>query len=186
MREYRPEPAGSPRHRRPAWWLRLGLLQRVAIASLLPTAGPVADANEAKGRLSREYDLKAAFLFNFAHFVEWPPDAFPADDTPFIIGVLGEDPFGKSLDDMVIDERVRNRRLAVRRFRDVKEISWCHILFVSDAHSRDLENLRRRPGGASILTVGETDDFDSHAGIVRFLTAGNKVGLRINLKAAKE
>ncbi|MCI4348028.1 MAG: YfiR family protein, partial [Thermoplasmata archaeon] len=80
-------------------------------------------AAEVRAKLTREYDLKAAFLFNFAQFVEWPPGAFPEASSPFVMCILGDDPFGKSLDEIVAHEAIRNRRIVVRRHRDVQEIS---------------------------------------------------------------
>src|SRR5262245_36573345 len=78
-----------------------------------------------------EYQLKAVFLFNFAQFVEWPSAAFPEAQTPLVIGILGEDPFGAYLDETVRGETVNNRSLIVRRYRRVEEIETCHILFIS-------------------------------------------------------
>lgn len=152
----------------------------VLALTLIPAAGP-----RAGERLTREYDLKAAFLFNFAQFVEWPGGAFPSEDTPIIIGVLGDDPFGRSLDEMVANERVRDRKLVVRRFRHVKEIGLCHILFISRTQSADLESLREYLVGKRVLTVGETEDFTSHSGMIRFVMVGSRIRLAINVEAAR-
>jgi hypothetical protein len=100
------------------------------LAAVIAFTSSVLGAAEAGGKLTREYDLKAAFLFNFAQFVEWPPEAFPDAGAPFVIGILGEDPFGKSLDEIVTNETVRNRKIVVRRYRNVQEISTSHILYI--------------------------------------------------------
>src|SRR5947207_13490122 len=80
---------------------------------------------------SKEYQIKAVFLFNFAQFVDWPTNAFPEVQTPLVIGVLGEDPFGSYLDETVRGEKVNNRPLVIQRYRRADEIKSCHILFIS-------------------------------------------------------
>ena len=142
-------------------------------------------AAEIRGKLTREYDLKAAFLFNFAQFVEWPPEAFPEASTPFVIGVLGDDPFGKSLDEIVAHETIRNRRIVILRHRDVQEISTCHILYIGASETPRLNHILTALGSRHILTVGETDLFTKHSGIIQFLIVDNRLRLRINVEAAK-
>jgi len=134
-----------------------------------------------------EYDLKAAFLYNFAQFVEWPPEAFESAQTHLVIGVLGEDPFGKTLDKIVQDEVVKNRKLDVQRYRRVEDIGTCHILFISQSEAGRLDQILDRLKGKNILTVGETEGFVRQGGIVRLLTDKNKnkIQLRINTEAAK-
>ncbi len=140
---------------------------------------------EVKPRPTREYDLKAAFLFNLAKFVEWPVEAFGDADTPITICILGEDPFGRSLDEIVSNESVRNRELVVRRYRDMKKVAACHILFVNLSRPADLQGLRTYLEDKPVLTVGETEEFVDHSGIIRFVMVGNKVRLRINIEAAR-
>jgi YfiR/HmsC-like len=145
----------------------------------------LSNAAETKTKLARETDLKAVFLFNFAEFVEWPPDAFPDETTPFVIGVLGDDPLGKSLGEIVANETVRNHKIVIRRFRNVQEITSCNILFISRSENPRLDRIFKFLNGRSILTVGETEGFSIHGGMVRFLVALNKLGLQINVEAAK-
>lgn len=132
-----------------------------------------------------EYQLKAVFLFNFAQFVDWPARCFRNPDDPLVIGVLGDDPFGSYLDELVRDEKVGNRGLQVRRFRRGEEIGTCHILFVSASESQGLESALQHLRGRSILTVSDLESFNRHGGIVRFVVEGGKIRLRINLAAAK-
>jgi uncharacterized protein DUF4154 len=157
----------------------------VAILAVLsiPTASSSATA---RSPVTQEYDLKAAFLFNFARFVEWPADAFAAATTPIVIGVLGNDPFGASLDTLVAGETVRNRPLLVRRYRSVESVDACHVLFISASEAGQLDHIARVIGRRSILTVGETKDFAARAGIVGFELAQRRLRLRINLAAATD
>jgi hypothetical protein len=134
---------------------------------------------------AKEYQLKAVFLFNFAQFVDWPASAFPAPDTPLVIGILGRDPFGTYLDETVRGETVKGHPLAVQRFRRVEDITTCHILFISGAEEGRLEQVLAGLKGRSILTVGDVEGFAARGGMIRFLTDQNRIRLRINLEVAK-
>jgi len=134
---------------------------------------------------SREHQIKAVFLFNFAQFVEWPAQAFPEAQTPLVIGVLGEDPFGTFLDETVRGEKVNNRPLVIQRYRRVEEIQTCHILFISSSETNHLDQTFSNLKGRSILTVGDAESFARYGGMIRFMTEANKTRLRINVEAAK-
>jgi hypothetical protein len=138
-----------------------------------------------QGQGFKEYELKAAFLYNFAQFVDWPPEAFPSADTPLVIGVLGADPFGATLDELVHNEVVKARKLVVQRFRRVEDIGLCHILYVSQSETPRLDQILARIKGKPILTVGDSEGFAQRGGMVRFLTERNKIRLKINVQATK-
>ena len=133
----------------------------------------------------KEYDVKAAFLYHLAEFVDWPAEAFPAAENPLVIGVLGADPFGKSLNEIVQNAVVKNRKLDVQRYRSIEEVKTCHILFISQSEAGRLEEIFSHLKDRKILTVGDTEGFAQRGGIVRFRTEKNKIRLRINLDAAK-
>jgi len=135
---------------------------------------------------SPEYKLKAVYLYNFVQYVDWPPDAFADPQSPLIIGVLGNDPFGSVLEETVKDEVVKNRRLEVHRFKNVKEIKECHVLFVSASEKDKLKSILAALKGRSILTVGDMENFAQGGGVVRLITENNKIHFRINLEAVKE
>src|SRR5882672_6366560 len=147
----------------------------------------------ARGQVAQEYDLKAAFLCKFALFVEWPTNAFPDAKTPITIGVLGSDPFGKRLDEVVRNEIVQKRRLDVESYSSVEGIiklaeeknKICHILFVSQSESGKLGRIFAGLKGRHILTVGESDRFCQSGGIIQFVMVENKVRFIINQDAAK-
>jgi hypothetical protein len=134
---------------------------------------------------SKEYQVKAVFLFNFAQFVEWPPRAFAGTDTPLVIGVLGEDPFGAFLDDTVRGEVVKSRPLEVQRYRRIDDIKTCHILFVSRSEAGRLDQTLASLKDRNILIVGDADDFVRRGGTIQLANAQNKVRLMINPDAAK-
>ena len=159
-------------------------LVRIALLAivLVPAAAP---AQEREVRVSAEYDLKAAFLFRFTQFVDWPPEAFAAASTPITIGVLGADPFGNSLDEIVANEVAHNRRLLVRRFRDVEDVDSCQVLFIGSSEAHRQERVLSALDHRSILTVGETADFTTRSGMIGFVLQGNRLRLSINLSAVR-
>ena len=159
---------GRKRRRRGPWLL-------VAITLLALEAWPQ----------PTEYQLKAVFLFNFSQFVDWPPEAFADERAPLVIGVLGEDPFGAELDAAVLGETVNGRPLAVRRYRRVEEIEQCHILFIARSQRDRLDQILRWIDGRSTLTVGDFEGFARSGGMIRFVPAGTRIRLHINLEAAQ-
>jgi hypothetical protein len=134
---------------------------------------------------SKEYQVKAAFLFNFAQFVDWPSSAFVEDDAPLVICVLGADPFGSYLDELVRGELVNNRRLMVRRFHTSEDVKGCQVLFVSRSESKNLDKALASGKGMDALTVSDVDGFAERGGIIQLTTEGGKIRLKINVLAAK-
>jgi hypothetical protein len=155
---------------RPWLWLALTLLASGCVAALAAPA---------------EYQVKAVFLFNFAQCVDWPAEAFPRPDAPFVIGVLGQDPFGAQLDEVVRGETVNSRPLVVERYRDVAQIRACNILFIGSTEAGHLEEIVAALKGRSILTVGDADPAGQRGVMIRLVTENNKVRLRIDVAAAK-
>jgi YfiR/HmsC-like len=133
-----------------------------------------------------EYQVKAVFLFNFSQFVDWPAAAFADGRSPLVIGVLGDDPFGATLDEIVSGETVNGRPLAVRRYKSVDQVDACHILFIDRSQTEQLDTVITALKERSVLTVGDFEGFTRHGGIIRFVTVGNKIRLRVNLAAAQQ
>ena len=149
------------------------------------SAGPALAAGPPAPAPPAEYQVKAAFLFNFTQFVEWPPTAFPEAGSPLIIGVLGADPFGPYLDNLVRGESRGTHPIQVVRYQQAEEIEQCHILFVGQREAGQLDAVFARLKNRSILTVGDFKGFALRGGMIRFLTVNNKIRLRVNLEAAK-
>ncbi|MGA2030208.1 MAG: YfiR family protein [Verrucomicrobiota bacterium] len=143
--------------------------------------------NVARGQtVSHEYPLKAVFLFNFAQFTDWPTNAFDKPDSPLVIGVLGDDPFGALLDDAVRGETVNGRKFAVERYLHVEDIKTCHILFISQSETRRLDKIEAGLKGKPVLTVSDIDNSAYRGVCVQFVTINNKIHLRINLDSLKD
>jgi hypothetical protein len=136
--------------------------------------------------ISREYQVKAVFLYNFCQFVEWPEKAFAHADDPFIIGILGENPFDNYLEETVKGEKANGHSLEVKHFQTVNQISQCHILFINLDGKDELKKVLAALESRNILTVGEIANFTKQGGIVRFFTEDNRTRIRINLDAAKK
>lgn len=155
------------------------MLARLGVClSLLPLLGSRLAAQSAG-----EYELKAAFLYKFASFVEWP-DA--PSNGPLCIGVLGQDPFGRALDEIVKGKSYLGRSFEIRRFKPEQESSKCQILFISQLEPKKLRALLDRLQGAVVLTVGDVPGFCESGGMVNLGLAGGKVQLEINVEAAEK
>lgn len=139
---------------------------------------------QAQSRMALEYQVKAAFLYNFARFVEWPTDAFAQTGNSIIVGLIGKDPFGMVLDEALRSKVVHQRKIVVRRFQRLEDVGECHVLFVSASEEPQLGNILKSVGGASILTVGDMDGFAERGGIIGFRKQDNKVRFEINADAA--
>jgi YfiR/HmsC-like len=131
-----------------------------------------------------EYEVKAVYLFNFAKFVEWPQSAFADANTPFVIGVLGRDPFGSYLDETVRGERVNGRQLTIQRYRNAGEIKHCHVLFISRSESERVDQIVSGLRDRRILIVTDADGGNGGV-IIRFVNEGNKIRFKIDVQAAK-
>jgi hypothetical protein len=130
--------------------------------------------------------IKAAFLFNFTGFIEWPSIAFKDADQPLVIGILGDNPFGSYLSDIILNENKNGHPLKIKYFTKAEDVSNCHILFITKRKQEQLIKVLALLKDSSILTVGDDPDFIKYGGIVRFFTEGNKVKFQINADAAKE
>ena len=152
---------------------------------LLALCAPLLAAGALHAAVLQEYQVKAIFLFNFTQFVEWPPTSFAASDAPLAICVLGNDPFGNYLDDALRNETVNERRLVVRRYRSIDDVSGCQILFIGQSEIAHVEAALAHVANTGTLTVSDTHDFIAHGGMVGFVTADNHVRLHINAAAAR-
>jgi hypothetical protein len=131
-----------------------------------------------------EYDVKAAFLFNFTKFVEWPLAAYTDEHSPLKLCVLGENPFGKALK-VLLDEEVGGRRLAFTHLETATNLETCHVLFVSRSERDRLPQILAGLHNAPVLTVGEMPAFIDQGGMINFILEGSKVRFDVNQEAAE-
>ena len=135
---------------------------------------------------SREYQLKAAFVFNFAQFTDFPTNAFPSTNSPLVIAVLGENPFGDTLQKLVEGERIAGHPVEVRQCERVSETEGAHVLFLARSAWPSWREVARRVAGKPMLTVCEMETFTREGGMIRLFTAGNKIQFNINPTAAQK
>lgn len=133
-----------------------------------------------------EYQVKAAFLYNFARYVEWPAEAFPPSGQPFVVTVLGEDPFGPALDAVLKGRTIRDRNLSVRRAARLEDVGTSHILFIAGSEDEALARILRRLDAAPTLTIGESPHFAEQGGMVRFRKDRDRVGFEINVASTEK
>jgi hypothetical protein len=132
-----------------------------------------------------ENQVQAVFLYNFSRFVEWPAQAFAAPDDPFVIGIVGSDPFGARLDEAIRNEQVNGHPLTVRRFRSVSDIDNCQILFIDRSEIGHLGQILAALEHHSTLTVSQADGAAQHGVMIQFATENSRIRLRINVESAR-
>jgi hypothetical protein len=132
---------------------------------------------------SLEYEVKAAFLLNFAKFTDWPPTAFAAPDSPIAICILGKDPFGHAIDELVQGEVVNGRKVVVRRMSQLPAAHTCQVVFTQQSGKEAAAALSGL--GPGVLTVGEGESFVREGGIIAFLIESRHVRFDIDQKAAE-
>src|SRR5579864_2772057 len=143
----------------------------MALLSGLVQAVPVAPPNE--------YALKSVFLYNFCHFIDWPDSSFTSPNEPLIIGIVGDDPFGSSLKEAVEGETYHNRPIVIEHYHGPRDIKHCHLLFVGRTEASRVDAILAAVKSKSVVTVGETEDFLDHGGMIALPADKNRVRLRI-------
>jgi YfiR/HmsC-like len=131
-----------------------------------------------------EYQIKAAFIFNFARFIEWPPKAFAGTTSPLVIGILGDNPFRDDLRRTLRDKTVDDHPLVIKELSSHVEATNCHILFISTSEKPRLAQVLQGLKGASVVTVAEMDRFTENGGMINFVQEGTKIRFQINNEAA--
>ncbi len=133
-----------------------------------------------------EYQVKAAFLFNFAKFIQWPEEAFANAQSPLFIGVLGQNAFGENLERTVREKTLNGRFLTIQECRTLEEAKKCHVLFISNSEKMRLREIFFELSGTHVLTVGEMDNFVESGGMISFFREGNKIRFEIKDETAKK
>ncbi|HTG01389.1 MAG TPA: YfiR family protein [Nitrospirota bacterium] len=129
-----------------------------------------------------EYQIKAAFLYNFAKFVDWPEDSFHSETAPFVFGILGDDPFGDDVDALTM-KTINSRAVKIRRMGDVREARACHVLFISSSEEEHIEQILRVMQTSRTLLVSDISNFAAQGGMINFIVKDNNVRFVINRAA---
>jgi len=162
---------------------RMGLFQKLSVTLFLIWITFALSPADARPQ-APEYQVKAAFLYNFAKFVEWPAELL-ANDPSFVIGLLGEDPFGPLLDEAVAGKTVRDKRIVVKRFSRLEDAAGAHILFISDSEAGNVSRIVKGLSRTPVLTVSDIERFAERGGMVQLETEQNRVRFAINVAAVE-
>jgi hypothetical protein len=130
-----------------------------------------------------EYQVKAAYLYNFGKFVEWPSGA--AGGSQVSICVLGQDPFGPALDAVLAGERIQGKSVVLRRIAKAQEAMECGILFISSSEDRRLSDVLSTVEHVAVLTVSDIPEFSRRGGMIQFVLEGKRVRFEVNLASAQ-
>ena len=149
-----------------------------SLAGSMPQAGMHSDA-------PTEYQVKAALLYNFARFVDWPPDAFQSEKAPITLCVFGHDPFGSALDEIIRGKMINSRELLARRINDLPNLKACQLVFISGRENKRLSEILNSLKGASALVVGESEGFAARGGGIQFFFEENKMRFSVNIDAVQ-
>ena len=133
-----------------------------------------------------EYQVKAVFLFNFAKFIEWPPAKLGEPDSPLVIGIIGDNPFGTLLDETIKDQTINGHKLVSRAISTTAEAAACHIVFISRSEKERLRPLLAGLKGQPVVTVSELRGFAQDGGMIALVLLNGRVKLEINPAAAGE
>lgn len=139
----------------------------------------------AQSNTSAEYEIKAAFLFHFAQFVEWPRETFQQADSPITYCTIGEDPFRGALDASLEGKKLGARPFRVRHLQKAKEAPGCQVLFIGAEEKKSLAETLSSVEGRATLTVGETEHFADDGGMIGFCVEQNKMRFEINVEKAE-
>lgn len=131
-----------------------------------------------------EYAVKAAYLYNFGRFVQWPAE-IAANNGSFTICVLGQDPFGRALNAAIAGQTIHGRRIVILRISAAQEAAGCQILFIDSSEKNSLQDILTALDDRSVLTVSDMPGFAERGGMIHFITEDNRIRFEVNLAAAK-
>ena len=154
----------------------------VACYCLLCTGRIAVQAQEV---VAREYQIKAAYLYNFAKFVEWPKESFTNNEAPLVIGVFGQNPFGEELNAIARDHQINGRSIVIKPVATIADAAGVHLMFIGSAEDKQVAQTLEALKNKDILTVGESDKFMAADGIIDFVRQADKVRFEINASAAE-
>lgn len=163
---------------------RSQLLRQATAACLLAAFTLMGVPARAAGDFT-EYEVKAVFLFNFVQFVKWPPTTFSDASAPFVIGILGNDPFGKALENTIRGEVVEGRKLTLRRAQRVEDVTDCHVIYISQSEEGRIGDILAKLRPTNALTVSDISQFCRQGGMIGFVIEGGKVRFEIKSGTAK-
>jgi hypothetical protein len=177
--QLRAQPARQPVRRRTALRWLAGLLSGACLFAGLT-------ASLAQDSVSKEYQIKAAYLYNFAKFVEWPADSFTNNQSPLVIGVFGQNPFGDELKAIAKDHKINGRDIVIKPVATLAEAGGVHLMFFGVTEDDRVAGMLAALKNSSVLTVGESGKFFAAGGMITFVREADKVRFEIDAPAAEQ
>lgn len=156
----------------------------LCLLALLLVAGTI--SSFARAQAAKEYQLKAAFLYNFTRFIEWPEGKIPAQDEPLVIGIWKTNPFGTELQTTIGERKAHGRAIVVRTLSSLEDARDTHLVFITASETDGLKETLTALHAGHVLTVGESRAFSGAAGIITFTLDGNKLRFEINLQSGEQ
>jgi len=177
LNQREPDPgSGAPSRARQRWLARL-----TGLALLCVVCGTCLGAEKAA---LKEHQLKAAFIYNFTKFIEWPASGFPDTNAPFVVAVAGATPCAAELEQIARDRKVNGRELIINVVKTPEAARGAHVLFVPAAEEARLKDWLAAVRGTSVLTIGESESFLKEGGIINFMLEGEKIRFEIEMDQA--
>jgi len=161
-------------------------MRRLIICMVMMLLGLASYAWAQDSEASSEYLIKAGYIYNFAKLVEWPATAFAQPDSPIVIGIVGNDPFGPIIDKVLEGKKVNGHAFLIKRLKPTADVKECHILFIGSSLGSHVADTIRLTRGTPILTISEIPGFADRGGIINLTLEQNKVRFEVNVDAAKE
>jgi hypothetical protein len=168
--------------RRICWRHLRRLMELLMILSWIFLADPLSNAQQPK---ANEFQVKAAYLYNFGRFVEWPDQNASDKGQPFEICVLGADPFGPTLDAVLASGNIAGKSVAAKRISKAEDVNSCRIVFISSSEESHLKEVLAALDKTSVLTVSDIPRFSERGGMIGFILDGNRVRFDVNLASAQ-
>jgi YfiR/HmsC-like len=158
---------------------RFACFASLLLAVYVPLANRAAHADQSP----TEFQVKAAYLFNFLKFVEWPDDPTADQHAKWVIGFIGDTPIGDELTRLVEGKNVLGRDLQVKKFQAADNLRACNILFISESEQKRLPAILAELRGSSVLTVADMDNFIGGGGMIQFMVEDARVRVAIDMGA---
>ncbi len=164
--------------------IKITIIRRILITVLVTIGFHSSQSIAAQNNTPREYEIKAAFLYNFAKFIEWPEAAFSDTSAPIVFGVLGDDPFKEYLDALE-GKKIKDRPIEVKRFKNIMDVEMVHVIFISISENTHLKEILAHFADQYTLTVGDVNGFTENGGIINFVNKRNKIRFEVNMDASE-
>ena len=159
--------------------------KRIFLIFLVCEAGSFLMPGFGQNFVTSEYEIKAAYLYNFSKFIEWPGSSMKQTQGTFIIGVLGKDPFGGFLEQVIEGKNVRGAIMTIKRFHRLDELQYCNILFISASETSNLSKIFDSLKNENILTVSDMPEFIRNGGMIQLYAENNKIRFAIHVGATE-